>query len=91
MRRSRTHYTDAFKRQVVAEWEAGSTPTEIADKHGLYKTAIYKWRDDLKGGIIKSSPVVHEDSQVRRYRDALREQVIATALAEYKARTGIEL
>jgi transposase-like protein len=82
----RDSYTDAFKQKCLAEWAAGERPADIAERHGVGKSALYNWKSQFKFNKRKS-PIIHEDSQVTLLKAKLRESLFA----QYKAETGIDL
>jgi transposase-like protein len=49
MKKPRKHYDLDYKRRIVTEYLAGKTPAEdIAQREGLVRGQIYKWRVQLE-------------------------------------------
>jgi transposase-like protein len=84
MKRSRKHYDLEYKRQIVSEYVSGkSTADQIAQREGLARGQIYKWRVQLdqyqreaRIETIAQSEGVSID-QARRIRE-LEEELAAT-------------
>jgi transposase len=55
---SRAHYTDAFKREVVAEVTAqGASVAAVARRHGLNANLLFGWRRDPRFAAEASTAV----------------------------------
>lgn len=54
---TRRQFTIAQKRAIVAEIEAGATVTEVARRHNVHTSLLFRWRREYAGTAPPSKPV----------------------------------
>lgn len=84
MKKSRTNYDLEYKRRIVGEYLSGAiSARDLADREGLERGQIYKWRTQLdeRGRNERIAAIVEEEGisleQARQIRE-LEEELAET-------------
>lgn len=57
--KTRRRYSDAFRRQVVAEtWQRGTSVSQVARRHDLNANMVFNWRRRYRHVIADDTPAL---------------------------------
>lgn len=64
-------FTEAFKLQVVQEYESGTALTALAKRHELHPNQILQWRRKVKNGeLVDLAPQLRDkDKEIQKLRE----------------------
>lgn len=88
MRKSKRHFSDELKKQIVEEYVSGrKTAAELSLEHGVAQGLIYKWKvwldEKSKGERINTLESEGYDREAARKIHQLEEEIL-----EYKKKVG---
>ncbi len=69
--KKRRTYSDDFKKQMVALYESGKSPSEIIEEYDLSPASIYQWRKQFGSNSSNDVTVDNKESidELRKLRE----------------------